>query len=261
MPAYYSLVQYVPDLVRRERVNIGIVVFNEERMKSHFIENWNRIRQFGGCVPALQDVAKQIEQMSLEVLRNTIESWQHSIQFTAPAASLLDLDSLLIDMTQRCLIDPEQQERSYRNRQQAVAITKNSLANALREVIGKAAVKLLKAHFAMSGSLDRHEYDIALVNGQPLLAANSLSFETPDRKEIVKVSHATAWSIEDIKRRDSSFRLAIIALPPKQPSEVYDRAVNTFKSLGAEIVVEDELEAWSFQVATQVRDKLLLPRH
>ena len=131
MSAFYSLIQYVPDLIRNERVNIGVVVFTEGYAETHFIENWTRVRQFGGDVSSLQTVAKEIEKMRPAALRDAVSLWQQSIQFTAPAASLLDPDTLLIDIAQRCLIDPEKHEREYRDRHQAVVITKKHLASAL----------------------------------------------------------------------------------------------------------------------------------
>jgi hypothetical protein len=253
MPAFYSLVQYVPDLVGHERVNIGVVVFTEAYAGVHFIENWTRIRQFGGNVSSLQAVARQIEKLPLEALQERMASWDQSIQFTKPAASLLDPDALLIDVAGRCLIDPAFYERDYRNRQQAVALTKQSLAAALESAIGKAAKKLLKPHFQTTGRLDKHEYDLAVVNGQPFLAVNSLSFETPEEKEITKVVQATAWTIDDVKQRDPDFPLAVVALPPRRPLEVYDRAVNTFTKLGAEVVHENELASWSKRIAARVQ--------
>lgn len=256
MASFYSLVQYIPDLVRDERINIGVVAFTDGNAEVHFIENWDRVRLFGGNVSVLQTAARQIERMPYEALRQAMDGWSQSIQFTLPAASVLAVDSLLIDVAKRCLVDPERPKKSYRNRQQAIDLTKRYLGAAMRNEIGSAANRLLKEGHATFGKLDKHECDLTVMNGHTLLLANSLSFETPDVKAITKMAHATAWAIDDIKQSDPSLPFAVVALPPKQPLEIYDRATETFQKLGAQVVEERSLDGWSRATAIAVREKV-----
>ena len=44
-----SIIQYVPDAVTNERINIGVLVLHEGRVKSLFLHNWNRVKQFAGA--------------------------------------------------------------------------------------------------------------------------------------------------------------------------------------------------------------------
>jgi hypothetical protein len=252
MPSYYSVIQYVPDLVKDERINIGVVAFDERCAVTYFIENWSRVRQFGGNVASLRNLAKHIGELTPATLKTVMDSWQESIRFTKPAASLLNPDSLLIDVAKRCLIDPEQPVKEYRNRQQAVAVMKEKLSGAFEQEIGKAGKKLLRTDYHVHGRLDKHEFDVAAVNGQPFFVADSLSFEIPENKDLVKLVHSVAWDIDDIKHDLPDFPLAIVALPPKKPSQLYDNAMRTFAALGADIILENKLTDWSRRMATNI---------
>ena len=65
MPAFYSIVQYVPDPVIDERINVGVIVFGEGRVMSRFVDNWRRVRNFGSeGIAFLRKFADQAEQMS-----------------------------------------------------------------------------------------------------------------------------------------------------------------------------------------------------
>ena len=47
MAAFYSVIQFVPDPVADERINAGVVVFDGEKVRAHFIDNWGRLQRFG----------------------------------------------------------------------------------------------------------------------------------------------------------------------------------------------------------------------
>jgi hypothetical protein len=111
MASFYSIVQYIPDLIRDERINIGLVVYDQTKAKSHFLKDWKRVRDFGGYIPALKKVGDQIGGMSLDALKKAIASWDQSIRFTNPAPSLLDAETLLHDMSQQCLVEPAPRKR------------------------------------------------------------------------------------------------------------------------------------------------------
>ena len=47
MVSRYSIIQYVPNPIADERINIGVVAFNEDAVRTHFLSNWERVRYFG----------------------------------------------------------------------------------------------------------------------------------------------------------------------------------------------------------------------
>jgi len=124
---YYTIIQYVPDPVIDERINIGVIVVDGDRLICRFVSDWRRVRAFGGeDITFLQEFARQIER---DTARNSesrrtrsgssdqpgfdehrllqmANRWINSIQFTEPRASLLDADVLLEEVARRFLKTP-----------------------------------------------------------------------------------------------------------------------------------------------------------
>ena len=123
MASYYSIIQYVPNPLANERINIGVLIFDEEEIKVKFLENWKRVENFCmGDITFLHDFESQMQEAvskgllfpgdSLldhprqERLQRFSESWMNSIQFTEPNFSLKPVDKLLEDSIKKYLIEP-----------------------------------------------------------------------------------------------------------------------------------------------------------
>ena len=249
MSAYYSIVQYTPDPIIGEYINIGVVVFGQGRCLTRFLHNWSRVKQFGGNVTALKAFAHEAQQkLDEQKVREAAQRWANSIQFTPPAASLLAPDALLSDAAERFLIDPTTASRSRRTRRDAIALAGRCLATALRERVGSrtAAKALLKRHYHIQGLLDEHEFDLSVANGHPFFAVQGLSFEAPDENDrLIKDVHATAFSVEDVKKRNPDFPVGIVALMSTDVSPLYERSAHTLRQVGAEVVTEDQVDQWA----------------
>jgi hypothetical protein len=248
MPAYYSVVQYAPDLVTGERINFGVVVFGEGRLLTRFLQNWTRVKQFGGNVTSLKAFAHEAQHKLDEgKVREAAQRWANCIQFTPPAASTLGHDALLLDVTKRFLIDPPPASRSRRTRRDAIALARRCLVTALRERFGRTVAKsLLKRHYQVPGTLDQHEFDLSVANGHPMFAVQGLSFEAAEENDsLVRDVHATAFSVKDVKSRDPDFPVGVVALAPPDAPPLYQRAVHTLRHVGAEVLTEDEVDQWA----------------
>ena len=44
----YFVIQYYPDLIRGERINVAVVVWNNGNLKCRLIENFDRVKAFAG---------------------------------------------------------------------------------------------------------------------------------------------------------------------------------------------------------------------
>src|SRR4051812_35427524 len=123
MATRYSVIQYVPDPVADERVNIGVVAFSDDDVRVRFLANWDRVRHFGLTdVRFLKDFARRLGgAVSAEPFlplsigqRTTIDAkriaeiageWVNGIQFTEPRASLSSVEELIAEVAQRFLAD------------------------------------------------------------------------------------------------------------------------------------------------------------
>jgi hypothetical protein len=260
--SYYSVIRYVPDPVADERVNVGLAVFGDGRTRVRFVKNWQRLQSFGGEDTAfLKSFAESAVKSSSEniplpgfeepidfsegSMRHLAGRWINSIQFSEVRASVLAPDKLIEDLAPRLLQVPQRRKHAFRGRRAAAALATKEIAGALRERLGDKWEPHFERNYSVSGRLQAHQFDAAVKNGQPLLAARGLSFEGPVTRDLERDVRVTAWALDDIRDAGAKIRLAVIALPPKTSSRLFDEAVHVFKGLNAEVVPEDETHDWT----------------
>lgn len=265
MASRYSVIQYVPNPIANERINIGVLAFDQQTVKVHFLSNWDRVRCFGRTqdMETLKNFAERMKKSAEEGrlfpgdepndmpnherLLKVVHGWINQIQFTKPRAYLDTVDSVFSDAIETYLIDREPGYQ-FRNRQAAAQLAKSKVKNTLIQKLGKDKAKeLLKTDYQILGEHQHHTWDVAVANGQPLFAAHAISFEvqTP-----TSVRDSLAWMISDVKKYSANFPLGIITLPPRQNSsnyhslkKVYEETTSTYQNLGATVINENRVEA------------------
>ena len=256
MPAYYCVVQFVPDTVRNERINIGVVAYSKTEKLSQFLQNWRRVKYLGGDEHFLRSVVDDISHMDVTDLTRIVDRWQNCVQITQPAPSLLDAGELLLDASKRFLVDPEITERAYRTKAEVRQRALSELKAAVSAQINRTAVNLLKRDEKLRGRFDSHVFDIAAKNGEVIFAADAISFQIPDAKSLQKTIDATAWAIDDVLKQRNDIPLTVVAAKPEEGNEVFDRAKSIYEGLGAEFVSEDQSQPWAQKMASLVNQNL-----
>lgn len=284
MASNYSVIQYVPNPIADERINIGVLVFDEKIVKVHFLRSWERVKCFGReDIMFLRDFAYRMGKASkkgllfpnddpnngqsrVDRLRKVSRGWINSIQFTEPRGSLENVDSLFEDAIRTYLVDKPLVQQNMRDRQYAKRIVTSSVKNRLKNRFGKEnAEKLFKkdANAIIKGVNDSHNFDVVVANGHPYLAAHGVSFEIRTHKETLD---ALSWWIKDVKELDSSFPLAIVTLPPKPDFpdysrlfETYNRTKETYANQGASVLEEEDFPDWTDRILEKVDLDLILP--
>jgi len=279
MSSRYSIIQYVPDPIADERINIGVLAFDDQKVRVYFLHNWERVRNFGSeDIDFLKDFAEKMQESAEigllfpgdqlsdiprhERLLKVAQSWMNSIQFTEPRGSLEKVDELFADTIKRFLVDIPKSRSKFRDRQAAARLTVSKVKQVVKELIGKEYQDLVKAKYMIPGQRKEHDIDIAIANGHPYLAAQGISFEvhTPEN-----VLDALAWTISDIKDKNSDFPLAVVVLPPikqdKHLEKIYHDTIATYSELGAQILQEGEIKNWITSELSQqddLREKMSL---
>lgn len=264
MASKYSIVQYVPNPIADERVNIGVVTFDEDKVCVQFLKNWDRVRSFGtGNIDFLRDFAKQMKEAASsgllfpgdepdgtskdERLTKVARGWINSIQFTEPRSSLDSAQNLLEDIIQDYLIEPATQKPNFRDRQAAARLTVSQIKKVIERRLGAEAKERLKTSYPVRGSHREYDFDAVFANGNPYFAAHSISFEVRVPPEI---QNSISWMIADVKKHDPQFPLAIIALPPRADSanrkylDIYQQTTSTYAEQGANVLTENQIEPW-----------------
>ena len=236
------------------------------------MRSWERINSFGKeDTKFLRDFAKRMDESSkngllfpnddpnsgqsrVERLRNVSQEWINSIQFTPPRGSIESIDNIFDYTIKAFLVDETPVQRNMRDRQAAKKIVATSVRDVLKQRLGKRASEFLKkdAQAIVKGLSDSHKFDVSVANGRPYLAAHGVSFEVLTHKETLD---ALSWWIKDVKELNRSFPLAVVTLPPKaefpnysQLREAYDNTRITYNKLGATVLEEKEVSAWTNQI-------------
>ena len=112
MTARYTVVQYVPDPMAGERINFGVITWDDEAICSRFVTDWRHVRSFGkediGFLRDFVDAvagatSKQLglpaigetEELDSSRLEKMIGTWGYSIQFAEPRGSTKNAEALL----------------------------------------------------------------------------------------------------------------------------------------------------------------------
>ena len=220
MPSHYSIVQYVPDPISDERINVGVIVTGDSGVvRVRFLSHWQRVRQFGlSDVSFLREFARAIEmrqgeldlsqtQWTEPVLRRLSSEWMRSIQFTEPRASLKDVDSLFEEIVVRFLRDVGPAAVSYRRRREARDLTARAVKEALRHRFGYAAGSLVKTRFALRGASNAaHHFDVVAANGHALFAAQTgrpMDCRPLRPPSSIRLSGSAVWLTPNWRKRSS----------------------------------------------------------
>jgi Protein of unknown function (DUF3037) len=267
MASRYSIIQYVPNPIADERINIGIVAFNDQLVKTRFVSSWKRVRCFAtndSDIDYLQEFQDKIQKLAslgllfsdnvdksqnLNHLHAIARSWGNSVQFTEPKGSLEDPETLLEDIFEDLLIEPPASKAPiFRDRQAAAKVAQNIVRTALAN-LGKEAEEYFKKNYELKGQLGNNKFDVAVANGKPFLAVQGISFEVQTTEQVIS---STSWILSDVKKLQPNTPLGVIMLPPKEESwyfeqvkKIYEDSKKRFHCLGAEIIEEDDLESWT----------------
>ena len=145
MASRYSVIQYVPNPIADERINIGVLVFDEQAVRVHFLQSWDRVRCFGLSedIEVLKNFAHEMGEVTKEGLLfpgdrltnipaherlvKVARGWRNGIQFTEPRGSLAGVEQLLDELALTYLLEPPEKRQKLRDRQAAAKVATASV--------------------------------------------------------------------------------------------------------------------------------------
>lgn len=256
MPSHYTIIRYVPDPIAEEYVNIGIIAFEKDALKFKFIKDWKRVHAFGNeDISFLKEFAhdcltKQPELFQPPIEENSIRQalmkWGNSIQFSAIRGSIKPAEQLIDDLENIFLRTVQELHLKKKvNKQAALSLTYNQVSAALRKRFGKGAENLLRKGYSLNGQYEKHAVDLAVVNHSPYIGTFAISFQVRDSVNIRNAVDAAAFAVEDVTRLDKKMQFALVAVPPTDGNESFDRANRLFKKLCTPIINPNKLNDWA----------------
>lgn len=124
MASFYTVVQYMPEVIRGESINIGVMAFEKDSEEVHvrFLKNWDRVKQFIMTPAQFRVIESWLEYQKThpisasEIKKQISEQGPyHSVWFRDLAASLLGVEDLLEDVAGIFLVDLPKKEIHERN--------------------------------------------------------------------------------------------------------------------------------------------------
>lgn len=275
MPTRYAVFQYVPDPVAGERVNFGVVVYDEQTVLVRFVNRWQRIKSFAGKdVTFLRHFSNRVEEsadpsilltdvgkvvrLDEDLIRTMSQRWLHSIQLTEPRVGLLEPRKLLDQVSIRFLREGDVRKRDGLSRRVAARAVLTGVRAALEEeatgVNTELAKELLKPGGFLQGVLTSSRFDAVVGNGVPVLAAHGASFQSQNHRLLEAEVNSISFGLTDVRRRYAEMPLALAVIPPRvDVSGEYARALEICAGLGVDVVGVEGVESWARPV---VRDYL-----
>lgn len=260
MASFYSVLQYIPDPVRDERVNFGVLAFGGGQVCRVFLSNWTRVRSFAQAdVAFLKRLVHETGDWDEAAIRRLAEQWTGSIRITTPSASLLAPDALVLDASKRFLIDSVPAMLGYRPRTTAVKTARTWVKEKLKERVGGRWRALLRDEkYHLPGTHKAYEFDIAVGNGQPYFAMQALSFEVPNTKPLEKEIEATAWRVKEVHDASPGLPIGVFTFPPdgegSDRTRLYEEARQIFGDLEVAVIDEQHLPAWASDMVAALPD-------
>lgn len=289
MPAHYTIVQFVPDPITDERVNIGVIVFGDGQVRSRFLQNWDRVSRFAQeDISYARDFANWVEQAAVRSaseplmaslpglpdpvrldehsIRRMAGEWSNSIQLTAPQPSLENPEALLLKMVRTFLREPVRRQPVFRDRQFAARYAVTTVRRSVSDRIGPTYAKdVVRSEYAIGGKVVPHlRVDLAITNSHIYLVSQALSFETYNMSDLDRQVRDAVYTLRDVGELVSEVQLDLVALPPKAEVKNFRKAADRFRELpamcdqiGARLVLEGEVPAWAEQIADLVETRVL----
>ena len=251
MSAHYTIIQYVPDPVAGERVNVGVAAFSNGLVKTRFLVNWQRVKDLWRKdtldLERLEAIFRGVDESRLIEMTKT---WGNSIQFTTPNASIRSLEETVDVAAKRFLLDPELSTSHTRKHSDVVIFAKNSLLDAFTRRFGARTSKdLIKRHIEIEGRIGlKRRFDLAFCKTEPLHVIQALSFA--GSKSAERQVHATAYLVEEIKDK---VPITIVVAPPSSTASHVDfeNARKTFDALAVAMVEEREFPEVAARIANE----------
>jgi hypothetical protein len=270
MTAHYTIVQYVPDPTADERLNIGVIVWDDGRVYSNFVNDFSRARAFSGKnVTFLKEFSDYVSGLTKETnkdyrefspshIQKLIEGWNDSIQFTQARGSTKAASELIEQLPLRFLQTKTSEvlaaTKPYQGRAFAVRVAYNCILDAAKARAPDKAKHLVQKHMQLTGKYNDHSLDIGLKNGRPFAAVNALSFGIVSPVSLQKEIDASAWIFDDVRKKNEDLPLAVYIARARDDAALFDRTKKMFRGLKSEVISnERDMMNWA---GSQVEKKV-----
>jgi len=263
-------VRYVPDPIRDERLNVGVVLIVDGAVHARLLKpsqasRLKRIRG-GGDFRFLGTIEREINravgggQLQLgskspdwnqAAVERAVREWAGTIQFSEIRGGVTDTEVELLDsLFDRYVVVPRQVPvRSDRH------TLRSRVGRSLRRILAEThprrdPTKWVKRDHYVRGKVEEHQFDYVVGNGKPIHLVQTFSFDVSTREMLRTELDAAAWAITDL-RRLIRVPVSVVTVGDRQ-RELTEIARSVFPSVGADFVGGSEYDAWEARIAKRL---------
>lgn len=265
MPAYYSVLKYVPDPIKEESVNVALLVVDEDGSDARFrcTNDWTRIRSFAHRtdVSFLQEFCEELSlrmpddltllhegRMTVADLQQMASTWSETLQFTAPRASMNNAATAIERLWPLLVVTTP--ERGVTQERTALANRAfDRLTLDLYDRFPNQPVKKIvkRGRISVAGRVDRrHTFPLVLENGSLYAAAQSVSFNVGSIKSDLRGIY---FDFMDVREQHPDLPLALVYAEPRDKSanrlRLLKDAEHATNELTVKMVPDSEIPALS----------------
>lgn len=236
LTSYYSIVRYVPDVLRDEGINIGVILeagLNGDRQVAfRFTESFQRaakIDPFLSTQALERTIQSALDQILGRFSDSTLEqvAASHSggkIQFTEPRLTLVDnLESEIAELYGQFVWD----DAEHRH----VGVGERTLRKDVAELLitsginpDQFTVKTPTRPIRVKGRKFQHSFDVRVqLNGHPDYL-RCISFDVDNHLEKLESTKALIFDARDVRDADSDAKVMSILYPPKTPERAHQES-------------------------------------
>lgn len=247
MTTLYAVVRYVPDVFADERINIGVMVWGDGRVRSQFVRDWRRVERFGQRdVAYLREFAEWVTseggpllpidgatRFGEDTVGRIAGRWGGSIQVSEPKPSMRSVDDTLRAVASRLLRDPKPSQMSRDDREAAVREATQRIRSSVETTLGREALEHVRAECDVPGVVGAHRFDVVVSNDNetPLGIVRAMSFRVERAEALRQQVDALAWAAQDVRARVQQARIVAYVIPPLGASDAFEHACRTMHHL------------------------------
>ena len=273
----FSIVRYVPDPVRGEQLNVGVVLGCESPrfFRARFLapQQSGRLRSIGFDedfgflrdldrefrVSALSEARLPLEGLegpwTLGAVERAAHEWANTIQFAELRAAVHDEPGALLDVLYERYVAPvRRREKTERDRRWI----KSKVSRTLRQTVLEVAptrnpAEVVQSNSRVSGAFEEHTFDYGLVNGRLFHLVQTLSFAVRDRDALRTEVDATSWALDDLKRAGNRIPVSVVTAGD---GRLLEGARRIYEAFDAQVVREDGIDEWLNAVSAEIAQVL-----
>jgi len=254
----FVVARFIPDLIKNEPVNIGIIVNDSENNKSfgRFVENFRPLisRYRDSNIGALRDIIETFrgdnKLESKKYLEELSKNFQYQLRFTEPRAIKAGMPSQAMELLYNQYISIESKIR------QRKILTKIELRSMITKGIQQINFEKewIKSRPKIKGRIGHFTFDYGFKNGNINDLVHSISF-AGNSKTAYRDAKALAISVEDALCQNDDLSCTAIIHPPSDEkifAEYYESAVGYLKDKECAVKDEDGIHSCLLQIKNKL---------